>query len=193
MKSSSRVHQPGEGLLHRHTGARRQRGATLVVVISLLLAVGLMSLTGLFLARNQYQLVSNLQFQDQAFNDAETAAAAAESWLLDPGSVNDESPAFDIYNTTTPGLYPAGELGNLRRVPETMTWGASNSMAAGQGRYLIEQVDRSITLPGSSLQAVQASTGACNSADLFRIAANSSGTRGSSRMVETIFATNGCN
>lgn len=170
--------------------AGRQRGATLVVVITLLLAVVVMSLTGFYLARTQYQLVGNLQYQEQAFNQAETASAMAEKWLGDPA--NAQSPHFTTYNAAAKGLYPAGKLAELALNPLTMAWDDSNSIAAGGGRYLVEQVARAVQLPGGSVQLGQAATGACRAVDLFRVVARSSSTRGSSRMVETFFAADGC-
>lgn len=181
----------GPGLRrHPHSGGRRQRGATLLVVISLLLAIGLMSLTGFFLARGQYQLVGNLQFQEQAFNQAEAASAVAERWLS--VSANSQSADFSTYNASAKGIYPIGKLSDLGLDPRTMTWTDTNSIQVGDGRYLVEQLSRSVKLPGGSLQVGQGATGACRSVDLFRVVSRSTSTRGSSRMVETFFATDGC-
>ncbi len=167
-----------------------QRGATLLVLIYLLLAIGLMSMTGFFLARGQYQLIGNLQFQQQAFNQAETALAVAERWLSD--RANSQSADFATYNGAARGQYPIDKLADLGLDPESMTWSDSNSIAVGEGRYLIEQLARAVRQPGVSLQVGQGATGACRSVDLFRVVARSSSTRGSSRMVESFFATNGC-
>lgn len=167
-----------------------QRGATLLVAISLLLAIGLMSLTGLFLARGQYRLVGNVQFQEQAFNQAETALAVAERWLSD--TAHSQSADFTTHNSAARGLYPIGKLAELGLDPGSMTWSDSNSIAVGEGSYLVEQLARAVRQPGVSLQVGQGATGACRSVDLFRVVARSSSTRGSSRMVESFFATNGC-
>jgi Tfp pilus assembly protein PilX len=169
---------------------RRQRGATLLVVISLLLAIGLMSMTAFVGSRGQYQLVGNVQHQERAFSQAEAASAVAEEWLSDPA--NAQLADFATYNPAVRALYPANTMASLGLDPRTMGWNNGNSIAVGEGRYLIEQIARSVSLPGGSLQVGQASTGACRKVDLFRVVAQSASVRGSSRMVETFFATDGC-
>lgn len=167
-----------------------QRGASLLVVISLLLAIGLMSLTGFYLSRGQYQLVGNIQYQELAFNQAETATAVAEKWLVD--GTNAQLPAFTTYDSSTKGLYPIDGLAALGLDPKTMAWNDGNSIVVGEARYVIEQVARAVKLPGGSLQIGQAAGGSCRAVDLFRIVARSELPRGSSRMVETVYATDGC-
>lgn len=168
----------------------RQEGASLLVVLALLLAIGLLTLTGFQLARHQYLLVSNLQFQEQAFTQAETAVAVAEAWLSDETNAN--LPAFETFDAAAKGLYPMGHLGTLGLDPVSMTWTSSNSLAAGSARYLIEQTGRSVRLPGGSLQVGQATTGACRAVDLFHVVGRSASVRGSSRTIETYFATDAC-
>ncbi|WP_418321076.1 hypothetical protein [Piscinibacter sakaiensis] len=183
------MRHPGFPIRHHHH-RRQQRGATLLVVVALLLGMGLMSLTAFFLSRGQYQLVGNIQHLQQAFIRAEATSAAAEQWL--GVSTNSQSPGFAAYDTSLKGLYPAGQLAALGRDPASMTWNDSNSIASADGRYLIEQLSRGVKLPGASVQLGQRSSGSCKSVDLFRVVANSGSTRGSSRLIETMFATDGC-
>ena len=178
-------------LIRLRLGRRpRQRGASLIVVLVLVLALGLMALTAFYLSRGQYQLAGNIQHQEQAFMHAETASAVAEQWIS--VSANAASTAFDTYDSTAKGLYPIGKLTALGLDPKSMTWGDSNSIVVGEGRYLIERLARAVKLPGSSLQGSQRATGACRAVDLYRIVARSSGTRGASRTVEVFYAAKGC-
>ena len=172
------------------TSPSTQRGASLLVVVVMLLAIGLMSLTAFHLARGQYQLVGNLQHQELAFQQAEAAGSTAEQWL--GTSSNARLAAFNTYDSASPGLYPAGKLATLGLDVKTMNWSDSNSVADSQGRYFIEQIARASKQPGASMQMAQRASGACRSVDLFRVVARSSSTRGSSRTVETILAADGC-
>jgi Tfp pilus assembly protein PilX len=158
--------------------------------MTLLLGMGLMSTTGFLMARGQFQLVSNLQFQELSFNEAEGALAEAEDWLSQPG--NAQNAAFTTHTNRKPGLYPLGKMAQLQLDVKTMNWTNSNSMTADTGRYVVEQIADSVRLPGSSLQMGQASTGACRAVDLFRVVARSAATRGASRMIETHFAADAC-
>jgi Tfp pilus assembly protein PilX len=167
-----------------------QRGASLLVILVLLPAMGVLALTAFHLARTQYQLVGNLQHQELAFVQAEAAAAAAERWL-NTGS-NATHASFATYDADAPGLYPVGGLAAQGLDPATMAWADSNSIVSGDGRYLIERMAAGTRLPGSSLQVGQKLTGACRAVHLFRIVAISTGTRGASRMVETFIATEAC-
>lgn len=167
-----------------------QRGISMLVVMALLLAIGLMALTGFHLSRGQFQLVGNIQHQELAFTQAEAASAVAEKWL-NTGS-NARSPAFTTYDAAQKGLYPAGKLAALGLDPATMTWGDGNSIASGGSRYLIEQIAKGVKLPGSGLQTGQRKSSSCHAVDLFRVVARSSSVRGSSRMVETFYVTDGC-
>lgn len=177
-------------IMKRRPPLHRQRGASLLIVVALLLGMGLMTLTAFYLSRGQYQLVGNVQHLQQAFTRAEAASATAEQWLGDPA--NARSPAFATYDQQAKGLYPAGKLAALELDPATMTWNDSNSVATADGRYLIEQLARGVKLPGGSVQLGQRTTGSCKSVDLFRIVSSSASTRGASRLVETVHATDGC-
>jgi len=168
----------------------RQRGGTLLVVLVMLLVASLLGLTGFQLARGQFDLAANLQFQEQAFSEAEATMAVAEGWMST--GTNARSAAFATYDANSPGLYPAGKLAALGLDPVTMTWTDSNSIAVEEGRYLIERIARGAVLPGASMQAGQASTGACRSVDLFRIVSQSSALRGASRTIETFHSASGC-
>lgn len=170
--------------------ARVQRGASLVVIVVMLLGVALLSLTMFGVSRGQFSLAGNLQHQEQAFQQAEATAAVAEQWLA--VAANAQSAAFDPAATAQPGLFAPGRMAALGLDPRTMTWDDTNSVATAGGRYVIEQIARAARLPGGSLQTGQRNTGACRSVDLFRVVARSEGARGASRMVETLIATDGC-
>ena len=57
--------------LQRHSRLQnrgRQRGASLIIIVLMVLAMALTTLTAFHLSSNQYRLVANLQHIEQAFN-----------------------------------------------------------------------------------------------------------------------------
>jgi len=67
------------------TPAKLQRGSTLVVSMIILVVLMLLGVTATVISDTQYRLAGNLQFQDAAFNDAETNLAQAEAELIPLG------------------------------------------------------------------------------------------------------------
>lgn len=168
---------------------RRQRGASLYVVLVMLATAGLMTLTAFYMGRNQYRLVGNIQHQEQAFNQAEAVVAQGENWLV-TGS-NAKSADFTTYNASAGGVYPIGKLAALGRDAKTMNWSASNSIASGDGRYLVTQIAKDLALSGNSLQIGQAAS-SCKAVNVFQVIGRSNPVRGASRTIETTYATPGC-
>lgn len=165
---------------------RAQRGVSLLVILVMVLAFGLMTLTGFYLARNQYRLVGNIQHLEQAFNQTEEVIAVAENWLV--SGTNHRSAAFTTFNAAQPQLHPTSHLTDD---PKTMVWSDANSLIANDGRYLIELLAQSRQLPGNSMQVGQRNV-RCRKVDLFRVTARSDSIRGASRLITTAYATDGC-
>ena len=166
--------------------ARRQRGASLYVVIVMLATMGLMTLTAFYMSRNQYRLVGNIQYQEQAFNQTEAVVAQGENWLNT--DTNATSVDFITYNAAAHGVYPMGQIDALGLNLKTMTWSDSNSIASGDGRYLVTQIARDMPLSGSTLVIGQCSS-TRNVVNLFRVTGRSNPVRGASRTIETTYAT----
>jgi len=169
--------------------ARRQRGASLYVVIVMLATMGLMTLTSFYMSRNQHRLVGNIQFQEQAFNQSEAVVAEGENWLT-TGS-NATSVDFITYNPGARGLYPMGQLATLGLNVKTMTWSDSNSIASGNGRYLVSQIAKDLPLVGSSLQQGQGLT-SCKTVNVFQVTGRSNPVQGAARTIETTYGTSSC-
>ena len=168
---------------------RSQRGISLVVMLVMVSALGLTMLTAFYQARNQHRLVGNIQHLEQAFNQAEAVVATAENWLNSGTSRN--STAFTTYDATLPQLHPIGRLAASGLDPKTMYWSDTNSLASGDGRYLIEQLANKRQMPGNSMQVGQKNAG-CRAVHLFRVAARSNSLRGASRTIEATYVTDGC-
>jgi hypothetical protein len=174
----------------RRTTARapEQRGAALLVILALVLTLGLMGLYMYSSSRTQYQLVGNVQYAEQAFNQVESSVATAEAWT----AANPINPAFDSYSTTTPHLYPIGGLAASSRVPKTMEWTTSNSAGAGLGRYLIEQLGAGVTLSGADMGLGGPINSTCQKVNIYQIHAKSDSVKGTTRLVDVDYATEAC-
>jgi Tfp pilus assembly protein PilX len=166
----------------------QQQGSFLLIVLALILTMGLFGLYMFSNARMQYQMVGNVQYSEQAFNQAEATVVAAERWLRGEG--NTKVAGFGSRDNTTPEIFPIGGLKDLSLDPTTMEWTNSNSKLAGNGRYLIEKVGVSIP-QGESGNQPRPST-ACRTVDIFRIYTQSNAVKGTTRMVEVMFAADGC-
>ena len=170
----------------------RQRGATsLFITLVLLLVVMLLGVTAAMLSGTQFRLAGNLQFENEAFNLAEGATAAAESWLSD--GTNAQNAGFTTYATAeTPHLYP---IGGLTANPLTMSWSNSNSLAVGgdsSRRYLIQRIGADNALLGSTVATGGRSLSACQRADLFRVTARGASAKGTIRIIQTTYTIPSC-
>ena len=171
----------------------RQDGATLVVALILLGVLMLSGLAAMYTSSSQFRMAGNLQYRTAALNQAETAAAAAESWLAT--GTNYRSAAFDTYSTTTPYLYPAGYLAAHSMDPLTMAWTDSNSVAvdaAGEQRYLIELLGKDKRVVGSSLAVAGRSSTACTNVNVYRVSTRGTSARGAARVVQTVYSVKSC-
>jgi Tfp pilus assembly protein PilX len=66
----------------------RQQGATLVIALLILVLIMMIGITAISTSNTQYKLAGNLQFEDGATNNAETAVTTAENWLVNPAVKN---------------------------------------------------------------------------------------------------------
>jgi hypothetical protein len=84
----------------------KQSGSTLVISLIILIILMLLGITAMNISDTQYKLAGNLQFENMAMNNAETAVNAAEQWLeANAGatpSVGAVPSGFDPFAITTP-------------------------------------------------------------------------------------------
>lgn len=168
------------------TRAPRQRGASLIVSLIVLILMAILGVTGMTVAETQGKQAGNVQFQNAAFNDAETASAAAASWLYTGN--NFRNAGFTTYSSGTKQLYPMNYMTTNGIDPLTMTWGNGNSLAvdaSGAQRYVVEKVAAGKILPGSSMSVGGLSSSSCKQVDVYRVTARAAGTRGSIKLVQT--------
>ncbi len=187
-------------------GIRAQRGATsLFVTLVVLLIMMILGITGALMSGSQFKLAGNLQFENVAFNLAESSAVTAHTWLTSSG--NWKNAGFTTYAGTgsnaTPYLYP---VGSFTSDPLTMSWSDSNSCAlnssnvcaaVGSGgddsrRYIIQKIAANQTLLGASVETGGRASSICQKADLFRVTARGTSARGTTKFIQTTYEIPSC-
>lgn len=172
---------------------RSQRGISLVTTLVMLLAVTSLGISAMLISKSEFMMTGNLQFQSASLNEAEASVTVAEQWLA--AGTNYTSAGFTTYASGTAYMYPAGYMTTNSINPLTMTWSDSNSVqVAGQSgqRYLIELLAKDKTLIPSSLNVGGRAASGCNKVNVYRIIANGTSARGSSRFVQSIYSRLSC-
>lgn len=167
-----------------------QSGASLVVALVMLVALMLLGLMAINLSDTQFKLAGNIQYQNNALNQAETALTRAHVWLT--AGTNYKSTGFDTYDSgSTPELYPSISTVD----PLAMTWSDGNSRkvdTAGAQRYIIQLLGRDKKLLGTAVTIGGRASVGCSKADLFRITTRGEGGRGAIRYVQEIYSVLSC-
>lgn len=174
----------------------RQRGATLVIALLVLVLIMMIGISAVSTSDTQFKLAGNLQFQDSALNNAESAVTAAENWLST--GTNHGDAAFAIYDGTKPELLPIGRLAGLSAPDNSalsMTWADANSQAVDgntRQRYYIELMSLNNKLQGSS-QVVGGRTNAgCNQVNTYQITGRGVSARGATKFVQSYYSVLNC-
>lgn len=84
----------------------KQSGSALVISLIILIILMLLGITAMNISDTQYKLAGNLQFENMAINNAETAVNAAEQWLEANAAATPSASAvpasFDPFSITDP-------------------------------------------------------------------------------------------
>lgn len=159
----------------------KQSGSTLIILIILMLP----GVTAIQISDTRYKLAGNLQFENAAMNNTETAISAAETWLAT--GTNYANTVFTTYNAATPHLYPIGQLTDT--APLTMTWSDSNSIQVNNTnqRCIIELMSAGNHLAVSSQVVGGRASSGCNQVNIYRITAC-----GASKFVQFYYSVLSC-
>ena len=171
-----------------------QRGISLAVALVVITVLMLTGVAAFYSSGTQFRLAGNLQYQNAALNQAETAVATAESWLST--ATNFQNAGFTAYNNSaSPYLYPIGYLNTNNIDPLTMTWTDSNSVkvdATGNQRYLIELLAQHKRLLGSDLAVGGRTSAGCSEVNVYRISAHGASARGAAKTVQSAYSVKSC-
>ena len=181
----------------------RQRGATLVIALLILVLIMMIGITAVSTSNTQFRLAGNLQFEDAAINNTETAITTGERLLSD--RVTYASVGFTTYDSVaTPKLLPMGRLAGLAAPannPLTMTWDDSNSVsvldpvtaaANPEQRYFMELMSRNNRLPGSSQVVGGRTSAGCNQVNTYQITGRGQSARGATKFVQSYYSVLSC-
>ncbi len=176
-----------------------QRGATLVIALLVLVLIMMIGITAISTSDTQFKLAGNLQFEDSALNNAETAVTAAENWLATGTNFGDAG--FATYDNGKPQLLPIGRLAGLaspNNDPLTMTWddpANPRSLAVAgntRQRYFIEQMSLNNKLQGSSQVVGGRASSGCNQVNTYQITGRGISARGATKFVQSFYSVLNC-
>lgn len=168
-----------------HHFAARQQGATLVIALLILVLIMMIGITAVSTSNTQYKLAGNLQFEDGAMNNAETAVSTAENWLAT--GTNYSNPGFTTYDAAnSPQLLPKGTSNN----PLGMTWSDSNSRSLGSDsqRYEIQLMSTNNRLTGSSVTTGKQCVAVSNKVNTYLITGRGVTHRGATKFVQSYYS-----
>jgi Tfp pilus assembly protein PilX len=164
----------------------RQHGSSLVVTMLMLVALMLIGGTAVVVSNSQYRMAGNLQFQNLAMNDAESAVAQAENWIGASNHYNDTG----FSTRGSGGLYPKDSNPD----PYNLAWDDATSEnvvnSAGNQRYIIEKLGGNRPLPSNSLGNcnIYGAPASCPRVSVYRATGRGFSVRGTVKLVQSIFA-----
>ena len=189
----------------------RQRGATLVIALLILVLIMMIGITAVSTSDTQFKLAGNLQFEDSALNNAETAVAAAESWLS--SGTNFSDPGFFTYDRgASAHLLPIGHLAAQVAVKDrsalTMDWvdnvddaSKANSISLVNSvtnvrnpaqRYFIELMSTNNRLQGSGAGIGGRKSSGCNEVNTYQITGRGVSARGATKLIQSYYSVLSC-
>jgi len=173
---------------------RRQSGSTLIISLIILIILMLLGVTAMNISDTQYKLAGNLQFENAAMNNTETAISTAENWLAT--GTNYTNAAFTTYDVANPHLYPIGYL-EARTAPDndplTMDWDSNSIQVDNTNqRYIIELMSIGNRLAGSSQIVGGRASSGCNQVNTYRITARGASARGAIKFVRSYYSVLSC-
>lgn len=163
---------------------RQQKGATLVVALLVLVLVMMIGVAAVNTSTTQYTLAGNLQFEDGAMNNAETAVAEAERWLI----INYRDGGFV---TRVDGeLYPIPASGAQPVDPLTLDWSSARTSkrVTETQRYFIQQLSINTTLIGSNAAVGGQCSATSSRVNTYLITARGLSARGATKIVQSYFS-----
>ena len=190
----------------------RQTGATLIIGMIILILLMLIGVAAIRSSDTQFQLAGNLQFEDAAMNNAETAINAAETWLKTGTNYQLAGLSSDACNTRTVShLYPMNRTvtpptpclpgyAAPNNDPLTMAWSDTNSLAVPDSggvanisqRYIIELMSTNNRLVGSGQTVGSRVSTGCNQVNTYRITARGSSARGAVKFIQSFYSVLSC-
>jgi hypothetical protein len=159
--------------------SRRQSGAVLIISIVMLIVVALLALSGARTSVVELRTSGNMLSRNVAFSIAEVGLSVGEQRIETDFP---SAPTTDFSIVTTDGLYYDGDITDIRSI-----WSGLNGYESGvDGVTFVIEYLGPFAAPGSSL-SVGAGV-ATNVRYLYRVSSHGSGFRGSTHLLQSIYA-----
>jgi len=161
----------------------RQRGASLIVALVMMAVLMMLGIVAYVGSNTQFRMAANMQFQNVAQANAESALAQAESWIAT--NFNDAG-----FATRVPGgLYPVGTGPD----PLTVAWDDTTSVKVdglGAQRFMIEMLVADRVLPSNSIGScnVYGMSGPCPKVNVYRLTGRGTSILGTNKIVQSVFS-----
>lgn len=159
----------------------RNQGFSLVVGLILLLAMTLIGVTASRVARTELLLANNAQNAAEAFAAAENSTLVGERDIVTNYS---GIPTFNFSADNTDGYYSAGEVGAINTDWSTLPH--ETGAAAEDVEYVVEYLGPA---PGSGSSLALGVGTFTQKRYIFRVSGRGDSSKGSVRLVQTVFAT----
>jgi type IV pilus assembly protein PilX len=176
---------------------RHQKGATLVMAMLILVLIMMIGIVAVGSSDTQSKLAGNLQFDNNAMNNAELAVSTAENWLST--GTNYADPGFTTYSSgVTPHLYSTSATDGVVTAPLSTTFTKINARCVDNdtdcaSSYVIQQMSVGSTLIGANQSFGGRATTTCNKVNTYQIIGRGMGGRGARKTVVSFYSVFSCN
>ncbi len=170
----------------------RQKGATLVIALLILVLIMMIGVMAVSTSNTQYKLAGNLQFEDSALNNAETAVETAENWLKSQSSAANNTVFLNSFTSPPTVSYLLSSGASF--APLTMTWDDSNSLPVGSTaqRYVIQFMSTNNQVLGSNLAMGRGAVAVCNKVNTYQITGRGASARGATKLIQSYYSVSSC-
>ena len=167
--------------------AQTQRGSTLVISMIMLVVLMLLGVMSMTTSDTAYKLAGNLQFENNALNNAEAALSDAENSLKN-GAIDINNPDFaSASSVKASGFYPKGASLD----PFNMAWN-DDSSASSSGddtqRRIVQLMSTDTVQIGENYVSGIPQSTACNKMNTYVITARGTSARDSTKLVRSYYS-----
>lgn len=161
-----------------------QAGSTLVVSMIMLVVLMLLGVMSMSTSDTAYKLAGNLQFENNALNNAEAALSDVENSLKN-GGIDITNPDFAAASmaAASSGFYPLGA-----DALSIVTWVDADSVATDTGRRIVQLMSTDTVQLGENYIDGVPQSSACNKVNTYVITSRGLSARGSVKFVRSYYS-----
>lgn len=161
-----------------------QRGSTLVISMIMLVVLMLLGVMSMSTSDTAYKLAGNLQFHNNALNNAEAALSDVENGLKS-GAIDINHADFTAASmvAAASGFYPMGA-----DAISMVNWDNADSAATATGRRIVQLMSTETVQFGENYINGIPQSSECKKVNTYRITARGEGGRGAQRTVRSYYS-----